>query len=107
MRPTRPLAKLRHALLLIPLAFAALTSMPTFAETEVIIREAPPPMRVEAEPMGRPGYVWDRGHWRWEGRGYVWFPGHWQPVIRNARWEPGHWEPRGPNWRWVEGHWIR
>ena len=107
MRSTRPLAKLRHALLLIPLAFATLTSTPTFAQPEIMIREAPPPMRVEGIPMERPGYAWDRGHWRWEGRGYAWVPGHWQRVMRNARWEPGHWEPRGPNWRWVEGHWIR
>ena len=43
MRLARPLAKLRYALL-IPLALAALVSTPTFAQTEVIIREAPPPM---------------------------------------------------------------
>jgi hypothetical protein len=106
MRVARPLATLRYALLL-PLALAALVSTPTFAQTEVIIRDAPPPMRVEAVPVERPGYVWDRGHWRYEGRGYVWVPGHWQPVMRNARWEPGHWESRGPNWFWIEGHWIR
>lgn len=106
MRLARPLAKLRYALL-IPLALAALVSTPTFAQSEVIIREAPPPMRVEAVPVERPGYVWDRGHWRYEGRGYAWVPGHWQPVMRNARWEPGHWESRGPNWYWREGHWIR
>ena len=39
MRLARPLAKLRYALL-IPLALAALVSTPTFAQTEVIIREA-------------------------------------------------------------------
>lgn len=106
MRPVRALAKLRFALL-IPLALAAVVSTPTFAQTEVIIRDAPPPMRVEAVPLDRPGYAWDRGHWRYDGRGYAWVPGHWQPVMRNARWEPGHWTSRGPNWYWIEGHWIR
>ncbi|OAE11441.1 hypothetical protein AZH11_20360 [Pseudomonas simiae] len=101
-----PLAKLRYALL-VPLAFAALVSTPTFAQTEVIIRQAPPAERVEVIPAGRPGYAWDRGHWRWERGAYAWVPGHWQPVQRNARWEPGHWESRGPNWYWREGHWIR
>ncbi|WLI09337.1 MULTISPECIES: YXWGXW repeat-containing protein [Pseudomonas] len=101
-----PLAKLRCALFA-PLAFAAFVSTPAFAQTEVIIREAPPPQRVEMVPVERPGYAWDRGHWRWEGRGYAWVPGHWQPVMRNARWEPGHWEAHGPNWYWREGHWIR
>ena len=45
-----PLAKLRYALL-IPMAFAALVSTPTFAQTEVIIRQAPPaPVKPPACP---------------------------------------------------------
>ena len=102
----RPLATLRFALLA-PLALAAFVSTPTFAQTEIIIQQAPPPPRVEMVPVERPGYAWDRGHWRWEGGGYGWVPGHWQPVMRHARWEPGHWEAHGPNWYWREGHWIR
>lgn len=84
------LARLRYALL-VPLAFAALVSTPTFADTEVIIRQAPPVERVEVIPAERPGFVWDRGHWKWERGAYAWVPGHWQEVMRNARWEPGHW----------------
>ena len=38
----RPLAKLRFVLLA-PLALAALVSTPTFAQTEIIIQQAPPP----------------------------------------------------------------
>ncbi|MDE1166692.1 MAG: YXWGXW repeat-containing protein [Pseudomonas sp.] len=106
MRLFAKVAKLRLALL-IPFALASLASMPSFAQTEVIIQQAPPPMRAEMIPAERPGYAWDRGHWRWEGRGYGWVPGHWQPVMHGARWAPGHWQARGPNWRWVEGHWVR
>lgn len=106
MKLLLPLDRLKFALLL-PVALMGALSAPVYAQTEVIIRDAPPPMRVEAIPAERAGYVWDRGHWRHDGRGYFWQPGHWQPVIENARWEPGHWEPRGPNWHWIEGHWIR
>ncbi len=102
----RALVTLRYALL-VPLALAAFISPPTFAQGEIIIRQTPPPERVEVIPMARHGYAWDRGHWRWEGHGYAWVAGHWQPVMRNARWEPGHWEAHGPNWYWREGHWIR
>lgn len=101
----RTLAKWRHALV-IPLVLAGLASTPVFAREVIVIREAPPPMRVEPAPVGRPGYVWDQGHWGWQGR-YVWVPGHWQPVMRNARWQPGHWVARGPNWHWVQGRWVR
>lgn len=106
MRFVRPLFKMRH-LMLVPLAIAALASTPVFAQQEIIIQQAPPPMRVEMMPPGRPGYAWDQGNWRWDGRGYAWMPGHWQPVMHGARWKPGHWQARGPNWRWVEGHWVR
>ena len=102
----RPLATLRFVLLA-PLALAAFVSTPTFAQPEIIIQQAPPPPRMAMVPVERPGYAWDRGHWRWEGRGYAWVPGHWQPVMRNARWRPGHWEAHGPNWYWREGHWSR
>ncbi|WP_085579915.1 MULTISPECIES: YXWGXW repeat-containing protein [unclassified Pseudomonas] len=108
MNVVRSLSRWRKALLLVPLTVAALAGTPAFAQPEVIIREAPPPMRVEPMPGARPGYAWDQGHWRWEGRGYAWVPGHWQPVVRHgARWKPGHWQARGPNWYWVEGHWVR
>ncbi len=106
MRLSRPLATLRYVLI-IPFALASLMSAPAFAETEILIRQAPPPMRAEMMPRERPGYVWDRGHWRWAGNHYEWIPGHWQPAMRGGHWIPGHWAQRGPNWRWVEGHWAR
>ena len=106
MSAARSLAKFRYALI-IPFALAALASTPTYAREEIIIREAPPPMRVEPVPGPRQGYAWDQGHWRWQHGGYVWVPGHWQPMRDNARWEPGHWEARGPHWYWIEGRWVR
>lgn len=107
MNVLRSLFKCRQALLLVPLTLAALASTPVFAQPPVYIQQAPPPMRMEVMPGPRPGYVWDQGHWRWEGRGYVWMPGHWQPMRHGAHWRPGHWQARGPNWYWVEGHWAR
>lgn len=106
MSAARSLAKFRYALI-IPFALAALASTPTYAREEIIIREAPPPMRVEPVPGPRQGYAWDQGHWRWQHGGYVWVPGHWQPMRYNGRWQPGHWEARGPNWYWIEGRWVR
>ncbi|MBC8996951.1 YXWGXW repeat-containing protein [Pseudomonas sp. N40(2020)] len=107
MSVLRSLSKWRKTWLLVPLTLAALASGPVFAQQVVIVQQAPPPMRMEVMPGPRHGYVWDQGHWRWQGRGYVWMPGHWQPVRYNAHWKPGHWQARGPNWFWVEGHWVR
>ncbi|MDR3411450.1 MAG: YXWGXW repeat-containing protein, partial [Formivibrio sp.] len=84
MTLARYLAKLRY-ILIIPIALASLASMPSYAHADVIIRQAPPPMRAEMVPRARPVYVWDQGHWRWAGRGYAWVPGHWRPVMHGGR----------------------
>jgi len=81
------------------------------AQAQVYIEapNAPPPVRVEVAPPppAERGYVWDKGHWRWEHGAYAWVPGHWQAVREGWHWVPAHWVQRGPNWRYVEGHWAR
>lgn len=76
------------------------------AQVVVIAPNAPPPVRYEAVPVARPGFVWDQGHWRWEHGHYVWIGGHWQRERVGYHWVPGHWVAHGPNYRWVEGHWA-
>ncbi|TAM52483.1 MAG: hypothetical protein EPN57_13690 [Paraburkholderia sp.] len=89
-------------------AFAIAASAPASADEVVLVApHAPPPVRYEVVPAPRVGYVWDRGHWRWQRGGYVWVPGHWQRVRIGHHWVPGHWARRGPNWAWIPGHWAR
>jgi hypothetical protein len=76
------------------------------AEVVVIAPSAPPPGRYEAMPGPRAGYVWDRGHWRWDHHRYVWVGGHWQAERVGYHWVPGHWVAHGPNYHWVQGHWA-
>jgi len=28
----------------------------------------------------RPGFVWVRGHWDWNGAEWIWMPGYYQPI---------------------------
>jgi hypothetical protein len=72
---------------------------------EVEINTAPPADRVEVVPAPRPGYVYERGHYAWDGHAYVWTegrfieerPGHvyTQPMI----------EHRGEHFVFRKGHW--
>lgn len=87
------------------IALSAWSASSAFAQVVIVTPSAPPPPRVEVVPAPRSGFVWDRGHWRWDQGRYVWVPGHWQPVRVGYHWVPGHWAQRGPNWRWIEGHW--
>ncbi|CAM2156046.1 Lipoprotein [Pararobbsia alpina] len=48
------------------------------------VEPARPPMpaeRVEVVPVAPgEGFVWVKGHYKWEGGAWVWVPGHWRRV---------------------------
>jgi len=75
----------------------------------VYVPAAPPAEVVEvmpAPPDQRPIWIWQKGHWRWDGRQYVWHPGHWaERPPHVAEWIAPHWESHANGWFFVEGHW--
>lgn len=73
---------------------------------EVVAPQPPPERIIEEEPMGRPGYIWARGYWHWDGRRYVAVRGHWEPVRAGYRYVHPHWEQRGDGWHWHVGAWV-
>jgi hypothetical protein len=75
------------------------------AAPEIVTDAPPPPPRVEQAPPHRDGYVWDAGHWEWNGRFYTWVSGTWIVERRNAHWVADRWEPQGTQWRFLPGHW--
>ena len=103
MKPT-----LRHLIACAALVAAGTASIATATAEEVVIvaLNAPPPERVEVVPAARVGYVWDKGHWRWDHGRYNWVRGHWQAERVGAHWVPGHWDDHHDHWVWVEGHWA-
>ncbi len=68
-----------------------------------------PPPRVEVVPPPPGGrYVWEPGHWHWNGVAYAWMPGRY--VVRHphyAQYVPGHWRwaPHRGAWVWQPAHW--
>jgi hypothetical protein len=84
------------------------------APAAVVVTQAPPPPPRAAEyvpppPPAGPGvvYVWQPGHWRWNGHEYVWFPGQYaERPAHVERWIPPHWDERGGQWFYVEGRWA-
>ena len=61
-----------------------------------------PPPSPEGEtppPAPPPTYVWEPGHWYWNGVQYHWQPG--RSVAKpttTATYTPGHWEQRPEGW---------
>jgi len=67
----------------------------------------PPPLYREVVPV-RPGprYVWQPGHWVWNGYGYAWVRGRYIAVTpAYRRWVHGHWSQGPGGWVWVPAHW--
>ncbi len=66
----------------------------------------PEPYAETPPPLPGPRYVWEPGHWHWDGVGWEWHRGHY--AIRHVGWHefvPGHWDQRGPRWVWIPAHW--
>ena len=63
---------------------AVVTPLSSVAQVTVYLNTAPPPVRIEAVPAPRTGYVWSNGHWQHDGSQYVWSSGDWQAA------RPGH-----------------
>jgi hypothetical protein len=87
---------------------APLIAAPTTASAfTVIVAPGPPPALVyEPVPPGRPGWVWVRGHWAWNGARWFWVRGYWARAPRyRAVWVPGYWAHRARGWVWIEGYW--
>jgi hypothetical protein len=66
----------------------------------------PPPVVETSPPAPLPTYVWEPGHWCWNGLQYHWQPGKYvaKPTA-TATYKPGHWEQRPEGWVWVDSEW--
>ena len=75
-------------------------------EERYVARRPPPPVReviIEA-PGPRERFIWDPGHYEWDGYDYHWSPGHW--IERRAgHWVPAEWVETSRGWRFLPGHW--
>ncbi|PZP47220.1 MAG: hypothetical protein DI601_04460 [Azospirillum brasilense] len=68
-----------------------------------------PVLRVEPEPPRPPSaeYVWQPGHWQWDGVAYRWEPGHYvlRHVVGGGAWRHGEWVWTRGGWAWEPGGW--
>ena len=84
---------------------------PASAQVSITFGAPPPPVRYEAVPAPRPGYVWAPGQWRLVNDQYVWYGGQWQQTRPGYRYVPDRWERYSVNgreqWRYQESRWDR
>jgi hypothetical protein len=68
-------------------------------------RAAPPVLR-EERWEARPGQVWVRGHWDWNGADWAWVGGHYEGERAGFLWREPRWEMRDGVYVKVDGAWV-
>jgi hypothetical protein len=81
---------------------------PALAQPPMPYGPVPPPRYEAVPPPPGDRYVWEPGHWHWNGAQYVWIGGHY--VIREVRyhhWIDGRWvwSVQAGQWVWRPAHW--
>jgi len=93
------------------LGLGAATLLPTQAMAQVdvnlVIGTAPPPLRYEAMPGPRSGYVWAPGYWAWDGYRHVWVDGNWLRERPGYAYAGPRWIERRGNWVYEQARWNR
>ncbi len=75
---------------------------------DVEIGEAPPtlPGRIDiGTPAPREGYIYEPGHYAWDGHNYVWRDGEYIANREGHHWVPYVMERHGDQWHYRAGHW--
>lgn len=98
--------KHRFAMLLV-LALAAFFRAQAFAQIQVLVNVAPPPIAVfDQPPCPGDGYIWTPGYYQYGDYGYYWVPGQWViPPGVGLLWTPGYWAFADGRYAWHEGYW--
>jgi len=97
--------------LVIALCAASLSSIaiPTTASADagIYLSIAPPPIRYEAVPQARDGYLWSPGYWNAKQNRHVWQAGHWERDRAGYRYAQPTWTQHENKWQLERGHWNK
>ena len=74
----------------------------------VIVRKAPPKVRVEVKkPAPFRSAIWVRGHWVFRNGEFQWRSGRWIKPRRGFVYVPGYWQKKARGWVWVDARWRK
>jgi hypothetical protein len=73
--------------------------------SNVILKNAPPPTKQEAEPHSRAGLVWSPGFWDYVDGWYVWEAGHWELERSDQHYLKPGWQKVIQGWKLQRGEW--
>jgi hypothetical protein len=72
---------------------------------DIVLKNAPPAPKQEAEPGPRAGLVWSPGFWNYVGGWYVWEAGHWELDRADQSYLKPGWQKVIHGWKLQRGEW--
>jgi hypothetical protein len=85
---------------------ATATHAARVVEVEIgVAPPAPPPNVVVVEPVPREGFIYEPGHYGWDGQRYVWIEQQYVPNREGHHWRRYTLERSGDRWHYRAGHW--
>jgi hypothetical protein len=86
---------------------AMATPLTSQAQVGVYLNVAPPPVRYEAAPPPRSGYVWSNGYWQYNGNRHEWAPGSWEAERPGYTYSQPRWVENNGRWGYHSSRWDR
>jgi hypothetical protein len=84
-------------------------AMPTasMAQLDINLSFGPPAAIYEPIPAPRSGYIWQGGHWNWDGNRHVWNAGNWQALRPGYSYYAPRWVENNGRWSYQASRWDR
>lgn len=79
--------------------------MTASAEVRIYLNTAPPPMRYEAVPAPRAGYIWAPGYWNARNNRHYWQAGHWERERKGYHYNRATITTSRPGHSRIDGSW--
>ena len=88
------------------LGIATMANAARVVDVEIgVAPPAPAETTVVVTPEVRQGFIYEPGHYGWDGQRYVWIEGEYIPNREGHRWEHYTLERHGDRWHYRGGHW--
>ena len=88
------------------LGIATMANAARVVDVEIgVAPPSPPETTVVVTPEVRQGFIYEPGHFGWDGERYVWVDGQQIAVREGHRWTPYVLERHGDKWHYRSGHW--
>ena len=86
---------------------AVATPTASMAQLEFNLTFGPPAAIYEPIPAPRSGYIWQAGHWNWDGNRHVWNAGSWQASRPGYNYHAPRWVENNGRWSYQASRWDR